>query len=183
MISRTRELCVSGSNTEKKRHPPGLKLLLNGEASAPGRHFVTLIYPSEPIGGKKKGRGQATPACSYCASASEPQPPAPLPAGRWGSCGACASPPWKQSQGGTSDLARAHRERGLRAWSQRRCQRGLGTLVTCQPPSGFEKVRAPIAAETLAGGVVVTDFGGLRWCGGWLRRQPVDLGEHEACAT
>jgi hypothetical protein len=55
-------------------------------------------------------------------------------------------------------------------------KRGLSTLVTCRPPSQFEEVRAPIAAETLAGGVVVSDFGGLRWCGGWLRRLAVDLG-------
>lgn len=55
VISRTRELCVSKSNTEEKRHPPSLKLLLNGEASARDRHFVTRIYPSEPIGREKKG--------------------------------------------------------------------------------------------------------------------------------
>lgn len=79
--------------------------------------------------------------------------------------------------GGMSDLARAHRERGLRAWSQSPGQRGLSTLVTCRPPSGIEEARAPIAAETLAGGVVVSGSGGLRWCGGWMRRQAVSLGE------
>ena len=59
MISRTREPCVSESDTEdKKRHPLSPKLLQNGEESARGRHLVTRMDASEPIGGKREGEGE-----------------------------------------------------------------------------------------------------------------------------
>lgn len=182
MISRSREPRVSESETEEKRHPLSLKLLLNAEESAPGRHFVTRIYPSEPIG-EKEGRRQATPSSSYCASASAlTRSDLFLRAAGCHATHAQARPGnscWEEHR-----ISRVRaRECGLRAWSQRHCLRGFGTLVTCRPPSRFEEVRAPIAAETLAGGVVVSDFGGLPCRGGWLRRQAVNLGEHEACAT
>lgn len=179
---------VSESTTEGEKHPPSLKPLLNGEESARSRHLITRMYPLEPIRKKKikikkkRGGRQETPASSYCASASRPQPPAPLPKGRRVSRGACARPPWKRSLGGASGLAHARRERRLWPGSPR----GLSTLVTCRPASGFEAVRAPIAAESLAGGAAVgrADFGGgLSWCGGRLGRQAVNLGRHEACTA
>lgn len=92
VVSRTREPCVSESDTKEKRHPLSLKRLRNGEERARGRHLVTRMDASEPIGGKRAGEGEE-PASSYCACASEPPPPAPPSAGRLGSRGACASPP------------------------------------------------------------------------------------------
>ena len=52
-------LCVSESDTEdNKRHLLSLKLLQNGEESARGRHLVTRMDASEPIGGKREGEGE-----------------------------------------------------------------------------------------------------------------------------
>lgn len=48
-------------------------------------------------------------------------------------------------------FAHGRRDRGLWRLSRRHWQRGLSTLVTCQPPLGFETVRALIAAEARAG--------------------------------
>lgn len=58
VISRNQEPCVSESDTEEKRHPLSLKRLWNGEKRARGRHLVTRMDASEPIGRKRAGEGE-----------------------------------------------------------------------------------------------------------------------------